>query len=105
MTQEGVKARVERKLAAILAADVVAYNRLMGADEEGTLARLNAHQRELIDAKIKQRQGRIVKTTGDGMLVESHRLSRRGDGARGRANRFTLGELQLRAASRPLAPA
>ena len=70
MTQETVKARVERRLAAILAADVVAYSRLMGADEEGTLARLKAHRRELVDPKIKQHRGRIVKTTGDGMLVE-----------------------------------
>jgi adenylate cyclase len=62
--------RVERKLAAILAADVVAYSRLMGVDEEGTLARLRAHRRALIDPKIKEHHGRIVKTTSDGMLVE-----------------------------------
>jgi TolB-like protein/class 3 adenylate cyclase len=62
--------RVERKLAAILAADIVGYSRLMGADEEGTLARLKAHRRELIDPKIAEHRGRIVKTTGDGMLVE-----------------------------------
>src|SRR5437870_3205207 len=62
--------RVERKLAAILAADVVGYSRLMGADEEGTLARLKAHRRELIDPKIAEHRGRIVKTTGDGLLVE-----------------------------------
>ncbi len=62
--------RVERKLAAILAADVAGYSRLMGADEEGTLARLRAHRRELIDPKIAEHRGRIVKTTGDGMLVE-----------------------------------
>jgi adenylate cyclase len=62
--------RVERKLAAILAADVAGYSRLMGADEEGTLARLKAHRRELIDPKIAEHRGRIVKTTGDGMLVE-----------------------------------
>src|SRR6266853_1243298 len=62
--------RVERKLAAILAADVAGYSRLMGADEEGTLARLKAHRRELVDPKIKEHRGRIVKTTGDGMLVE-----------------------------------
>jgi TolB-like protein/class 3 adenylate cyclase len=59
-----------RRLAAILAADVAGYSRLMEADEEGTLARLNAHRRELIDPKIAERRGRIVKTTGDGMLVE-----------------------------------
>jgi len=62
--------RVERRLAAILAADVAGYSRLMGADEEGTLARLKAHRRELIDPKISEHRGRIVKTTGDGMLVE-----------------------------------
>src|SRR5580693_1851472 len=62
--------RVERRLAAILAADVVGYSRLMGADEEGTLERLKAHRRELIDPKITEHRGRIVKTTGDGMLVE-----------------------------------
>src|SRR5216683_2295116 len=62
--------RTERKLAAILAADVVGYSRLMGADEEGTLARLRAHRRTLIDPKIKEHHGRIVKTTGDGILVE-----------------------------------
>jgi adenylate cyclase len=59
-----------RRLAAILAADVVGYSRLMGADEEGTLERLKALRRELIDLKITQHHGRIVKTTGDGMLVE-----------------------------------
>jgi TolB-like protein len=62
--------RVERKLAAILAADIAGYSRLMGADEEGTLARLKAHRRELIDPKIAEHRGRIVKTTGDGLLVE-----------------------------------
>jgi TolB-like protein/class 3 adenylate cyclase/Tfp pilus assembly protein PilF len=62
--------RVERRLAAILAADVVGYSRLMGADEEGTLADLKRHRRELTDPKIKEHRGRIVKTTGDGVLVE-----------------------------------
>src|SRR5215467_93949 len=61
---------VTRKLAAILAADVAGYSRLMGADEEGTLERLKAHRRELIDPKIAEHQGRIVKTTGDGVLAE-----------------------------------
>jgi adenylate cyclase len=61
---------VTRKLAAILAADVAGYSRLMGTDEEGTLERLKAHRRELIDPKIAEHHGRIVKTTGDGMLVE-----------------------------------
>ena len=59
-----------RRLAAILAADVAGYSRLMGADEEGTLARLKAHRRELIDPKVDEHHGRIVKTTGDGLLVE-----------------------------------
>jgi adenylate cyclase len=64
------EARVERRLAAILAADVAGYSRLMGVDEEGILAALKAHRRELIDPKIAEHRGRIVKTTGDGALVE-----------------------------------
>src|SRR6202521_1623411 len=59
-----------RRLAAILAADVAGYSRLMGADEEGTHERLKAHRGELVDTKIREHRGRIVKTTGDGMLVE-----------------------------------
>ncbi|HKM72545.1 MAG TPA: adenylate/guanylate cyclase domain-containing protein [Pseudomonadota bacterium] len=59
-----------RRLAAILAADVAGYSRLMGADEEGTLERLKALRRELLDPTIAEHHGRIVKTTGDGMLVE-----------------------------------
>ena len=62
--------RVERKLAAILAADAVGYSRMMGEDEAGTLARLKALRRELFEPKIKEYQGRIFKTTGDGALVE-----------------------------------
>jgi TolB-like protein/class 3 adenylate cyclase/tetratricopeptide (TPR) repeat protein len=62
--------RVERRLAAILAADVAGYSRLMGEDEAGTLARLRAHRRELIDPKVAEHKGRIVKTTGDGILIE-----------------------------------
>jgi adenylate cyclase len=62
--------RVERKLAAILAADVAGYSRLMGSDEEGTLARLKAHRKEVIDPKIAEHRGRIFKTTGDGVLIE-----------------------------------
>src|SRR5438445_5666763 len=61
---------MERRLAAIFAADVAGYSRLIGADGEGTLARLKAHRRELIDPKIAEHQGRIVKTTGDGVLAE-----------------------------------
>ena len=62
--------RVERRLAAVLAADIAGYSRLMGADEEGTLARLKAVRRALVDPAIASHRGRIVKTTGDGMLVE-----------------------------------
>src|SRR6185437_2297913 len=63
-------ARVDRRLAAILAADVAGYSRLMGVDEEGTLAALKADRREIIGPKIAEHRGHIVKTTGDGMLVE-----------------------------------
>ena len=62
--------RVQRRLAAILAADMVGYSRLMGSDEEGTIARQKAHRAELIDLEITGHGGRIVKTTGDGLLVE-----------------------------------
>src|SRR5438874_283512 len=61
---------MERRLAAVLAADVAGYSRLMGADEEGTLARLKAVRGALVDPAIASRRGRIVKTTGDGLLVE-----------------------------------
>jgi len=59
-----------RRLAAILAADVAGYSRLMGADEEGTHERLKAHFRELVEPKIAQHRGRVVKNTGDGLLAE-----------------------------------
>ena len=59
-----------RRLTAILAADAAGYSRLMGADEEGTHERLNAHLRELVNPKIKEHSGRIVKNTGDGFLAE-----------------------------------
>jgi TolB-like protein/class 3 adenylate cyclase len=62
-------ARVERKLVAVLAADVAGYSRLMGADEEGTLGSLNGHRREHVDPCIARHRGRIVKTTGDGLLA------------------------------------
>ena len=65
-----VEQRVQRRLAAILAADVVGYSRLMGLDEAGTRARFNAHLNELIEPAIADKQGRIVKTLGDGLLVE-----------------------------------
>ena len=58
-----------RRLAAILAADVVGYSRLMGVDEEGTHERFKAHCREFFEPRIRQHQGRIVKSTGDGMLA------------------------------------
>ena len=61
---------MERRLAAVLATDVAVYSRLMGADEEGTLARLKAVRKALVDPTIASHRGRIVKTTGDGMLVE-----------------------------------
>jgi adenylate cyclase len=61
---------VERRLTAILAADVAGYSRLIGADEEGTLAQLKAFRKTLVDPTIAKHRGRIVKTTGDGMLVE-----------------------------------
>ena len=62
--------RDERRLAAILAADVVGYSRLMEADESGTIAQLKTHRKELIDPKVEEYSGRIVKTTGDGILIE-----------------------------------
>src|SRR5262245_33784209 len=64
------ESRVERRLAAIFASDIVGYSRLMGADEEGTLARLNTHRREFLEPKIAEHRGRIVKRTGDGILIE-----------------------------------
>ncbi len=67
---------VDRRLAAILAADVVGYSRLMEADESGTTARLKTHRAELIDPVIAKNNGRIIETTGDGMLVQC------GDGGR-----------------------
>jgi len=64
------KLRLERRLAAILAADVVGYSRLMSTDEEGTHFRLLAYRREVIAPKVREHRGRIVKHTGDGALVE-----------------------------------
>jgi len=65
-----IEERVDRRLAAIMAADIAAYSRLMGTDEEGTLRQLKGHRKELVDPKITGHRGRIVKTTGDGVLVE-----------------------------------
>ena len=62
--------RVDRRLAAIWAGDIAGYSRLMGVDDEGTLRQLKAHRKELVDPKITEHRGRIVKTTGDGVLVE-----------------------------------
>jgi adenylate cyclase len=70
MVEERPEERVERRLAAIFAGDIAGYSRLMGADEEGTLRQLKAHRKELVDPKITEHRGRVVKTTGDGMLVE-----------------------------------
>ncbi|MGE0260486.1 MAG: adenylate/guanylate cyclase domain-containing protein, partial [Alphaproteobacteria bacterium] len=61
---------MERRLAAILAADVAGYSRLIGDDEEGTLAALRALRREVVDPAISEHRGRVVKTTGDGLLAE-----------------------------------
>src|SRR6201981_3459594 len=63
-------AAATRRLAAIFAADVVGYSRLMGADEEGTHERFKSHLRDVVDSKIREHHGRIVKTTGDGVLAE-----------------------------------
>src|SRR6266404_5191319 len=65
-----VEERIERRLAAVLVADVVGYSRLVGVDDEGTIARVKALRKTLIDPKIAEYRGRIVKTTGDGALVE-----------------------------------
>ena len=72
MPQPGatVTPRIERRLAAIMAVDVAGYSRLMGVDEVGTLNALNAHRHERIDPAIARHHGRIVKTTGDGLLAE-----------------------------------
>jgi adenylate cyclase len=70
MIEAGLDRAMERRLAAILAADVVGYSRLMGRNEAGTLAALKAHRRELIEGEIARRGGRIISLTGDGMLVE-----------------------------------
>jgi hypothetical protein len=68
---EGRLARDHRRLAAIVSLDVAGYSRLMGVDDSGTLAALKAHRRGLIDPKIAEHDGRIVKTTGDGLLLAS----------------------------------
>src|SRR6202521_6123423 len=65
-----MKQPVERRLAAILAADVAGYSRLMSADEEGTHERLRAHLGQLVEPKIREHEGRTIKNTGDGLLAE-----------------------------------
>ena len=60
----------QRRLAAILSADVVGFSKLMGQDEEGTLARIRALRRDVIEPKVQEHHGRLVKTTGDGFLVD-----------------------------------
>ncbi|HEX7789675.1 MAG TPA: adenylate/guanylate cyclase domain-containing protein, partial [Afipia sp.] len=65
-----IKKHVDRRLTAILAADVAGYSRLMGADEEGTHAQLKAHRHDLIDRRIRKHRGRIINTAGDGLLSE-----------------------------------
>jgi class 3 adenylate cyclase len=85
--------RVECRLAAILAADVAGYSRLMGADKEWMLARLKALRRELADPKIKEHRGRIVKTTGDGSRVCARPAGRVDAIARCRRNRSVDCEL------------
>src|SRR5215472_15005503 len=71
MSQSSIDSQLhERRLSAILAADVVGYSKLMGADEDGTLQALKAHRKAIVDPAIATHRGRIVKTTGDGMLVE-----------------------------------
>ncbi len=62
--------RAQRRLAAIVAADVAGYSRLMGVDEEGTLSAMKSHLRDFVNPKIEEHGGKIVKTTGDGLLVE-----------------------------------
>jgi len=83
----------ERRLAAVVAVDMVGYSRLMEVDEAGTLARLKTHRIELIDPVIAKNRGRVVKTIGDGMLMEFHSvvdavaLRRRNTAADGTAQR------------------
>jgi adenylate cyclase len=67
--------RVERRLAAVMVADVVGYSRLIGFDEEGTLASLKTLRGELVEPKIAEHKGRVVKTTGDGLLEHLHNES------------------------------
>ena len=81
-----------RRLAAILAADVAGYSRLMGADEEGTLERLKGLRRDLIDPKIAEHKGRLVKTTGDGVLVEWAPVCSRPRGRRESGRRVLAGQ-------------
>ena len=81
-----------RRLAAILAADVVGYSRLMGADEAGTLAALRAHRAEIFDPVIAERGGRLVKLMGDGALVEFASVVEAGGAALALPQRVAAGE-------------
>jgi adenylate cyclase len=97
--------RVERRLAAILAADVVGYSRLVGMDEEGTLAALKALRKSLIDPKITEHRGRIVKNTGDGALVEFASAVmgavRRGNQRNGPCDSILRGQIKFRIGINP----
>ena len=79
MRQEQMDTRQTRRLAAILAADVVGYSRLMGADEPGTLQALKSRLAHIFNPAVSNHNGRIVKTTGDGLLVEFASAVERGD--------------------------
>jgi class 3 adenylate cyclase len=87
---------VERRLAAVLAADMVGYSRLMGADELGTLEALRAIRREIVDPAIASHKGRLVKTTGDGMLVEFASAGEDGNAGRRQASDFLPDRHQYR---------
>ena len=67
---KAMAAKIERRIAVVLCADVVGYSRLMGSDEEGTLATLNSVRREIVDPKIADYRGRTVRSMGDGLLLE-----------------------------------
>src|SRR6266481_3717590 len=70
MEEDVASERAERRLTAIFAGDIAGYSRLMGADEEGTLARINDLRHNFLDPKIAEHRGRVVKRTGDGILIE-----------------------------------
>ena len=94
------KSQVDRRLTTVLAADVVGYTRLMGRDEDGTLARLKAHRKELFDPLIAEYHGRTVKLMGDGALVRVRKRRRRG--AVRRPDPARLGRARARPSPRPI---